>query len=158
MCRNIYLNLGLHILNGVRGLNLEGDGLPGQGLDEDLHDETFFVAVLVRICCNSVCVELFCVTEVVQASWQLFIGAWSPPARKLAQLARLSLVGADKWNINRPSHWLHFAFLSDPLEASGAFCCYGGYIWHDFVIFRFTKYLKYILKPLWIRSSLIHFK
>ena len=68
MCRNIYLNLGLHVLNGVRGLNLEGDGLPGQGLDEDLHDETFFVTVLVRICCKSVCVELFCVTEVVQAS------------------------------------------------------------------------------------------
>ena len=68
LCRNIYLNLGLHVLNGVRRLNLEGDGLPGQGLDEDLHDETSFVAVLVRICCNSVCVELFCVTEVDQAS------------------------------------------------------------------------------------------
>ena len=68
MCRNIYLNLGLHVLNGVRRLNLEGDGLPGQGLDEDLHDETSFVTVLVRICCKSVCVELFCVTEVVQAS------------------------------------------------------------------------------------------
>ena len=33
----IYLNLGLHVLNGVRWLDLEGDGLPGEGLDEDLH-------------------------------------------------------------------------------------------------------------------------
>ena len=38
-----YLNLGLHVLNGVGGLDLEGDGLPGEGLDEDLHDATFFV-------------------------------------------------------------------------------------------------------------------
>jgi len=33
----MYLNLGLDILNSIRGLNLKGDGLPGQGLDEDLH-------------------------------------------------------------------------------------------------------------------------
>ena len=33
----IYLNLGLHVLNGVGWLDLEGDGLPGEGLDEDLH-------------------------------------------------------------------------------------------------------------------------
>merc|ERR1711950_8794 len=39
----LILNLGLHVLNGVRGLDLEGDGLPGEGLDEDLHDATFFV-------------------------------------------------------------------------------------------------------------------
>ena len=38
-----YLNLGLHVLNGVRWLDLEGDGLPGEGLDEDLHGATFFV-------------------------------------------------------------------------------------------------------------------
>merc|ERR1711986_30506 len=30
----LILNLGLHVLNGVRWLNLEGDGFPGQGLDE----------------------------------------------------------------------------------------------------------------------------
>merc|ERR1712108_19809 len=33
----LILNLGLHVLNGVRWLDLEGDGLPGEGLDEDLH-------------------------------------------------------------------------------------------------------------------------
>ncbi len=31
------LDLGLHIFNGVAGLNLQGDGLASQGLDEDLH-------------------------------------------------------------------------------------------------------------------------
>merc|ERR1712079_502433 len=30
-------DLGLDILNGVRRLHLQGDGLPGQRLDEDLH-------------------------------------------------------------------------------------------------------------------------
>ena len=33
------LNLGLHRLNGVRGLHLEGDGLSSEGLDEDLYEE-----------------------------------------------------------------------------------------------------------------------
>merc|ERR1719265_1954073 len=31
------LDLGLHVLNGVGLLNIEGDGLAGEGLDEDLH-------------------------------------------------------------------------------------------------------------------------
>ena len=31
------LNFSLHVLDGVRGLNLEGDGLAGEGLHEDLH-------------------------------------------------------------------------------------------------------------------------
>merc|ERR1712119_49169 len=39
----LILNLGLHVLNGVGWLDLEGDGLPGEGLDEDLHGATFFV-------------------------------------------------------------------------------------------------------------------
>jgi len=39
----LVLNLGLHILNRVRWLDLEGDSFPGKGLDEDLHDATFFV-------------------------------------------------------------------------------------------------------------------
>merc|ERR1711953_316319 len=39
----LILNLGLHVLDRVGGLDLEGDGLPGEGLDEDLHDATFFV-------------------------------------------------------------------------------------------------------------------
>ena len=34
-----YLNLGFHILDGVAGLNLEGDSLSRKGLDEDLHDD-----------------------------------------------------------------------------------------------------------------------
>jgi len=33
----LVLDLGLDILNAVRGLNLEGDGLASQGLDKDLH-------------------------------------------------------------------------------------------------------------------------
>ena len=33
----LYLDLCLHILNGIRGLNLKGDGFPSKGLDEDLH-------------------------------------------------------------------------------------------------------------------------
>ena len=33
----LVLDLGLDVLNGVRGFNIEGDGLSGQGLDEDLH-------------------------------------------------------------------------------------------------------------------------
>jgi len=33
----LVLDLGLDILNAVRGLNLEGDGLASQGLDENLH-------------------------------------------------------------------------------------------------------------------------
>lgn len=31
------LNLGLHIVDGVRRLHLEGDSLTRKGLDEDLH-------------------------------------------------------------------------------------------------------------------------
>ena len=33
----LVLNLGFHIFDGVVGLHLQGDGLAGQGLDEDLH-------------------------------------------------------------------------------------------------------------------------
>merc|ERR1712079_88355 len=33
----LVLDLGLDILNGVRWLHLQGDGLPSQRLDEDLH-------------------------------------------------------------------------------------------------------------------------
>ncbi|KFQ91851.1 hypothetical protein Y956_05939, partial [Nipponia nippon] len=33
----LVLDLGLDVLNGVAGLNLQGDGLAGQGLHEDLH-------------------------------------------------------------------------------------------------------------------------
>merc|ERR1711923_561651 len=33
----LILDLGLDVLDGVRGLDLEGDGLAGEGLDEDLH-------------------------------------------------------------------------------------------------------------------------
>ena len=40
-----YLDLGLDVLNGVRRLDLESDGLPGQGLDENLH----FLRCFVRI-------------------------------------------------------------------------------------------------------------
>merc|ERR1712223_2342425 len=33
----LILDLSLDVLDGVRGLDLEGDGLAGEGLDEDLH-------------------------------------------------------------------------------------------------------------------------
>jgi len=33
----LVLNLGLDIFYGITGLNLERDGLPREGLDEDLH-------------------------------------------------------------------------------------------------------------------------
>ena len=33
----LILDLGLHILDGVTGLHLQGDGLARQGLPEDLH-------------------------------------------------------------------------------------------------------------------------
>ena len=36
----LVLDLLLHILDGVRALHLEGDGLAGQCLDEDLHATT----------------------------------------------------------------------------------------------------------------------
>merc|ERR1712243_319183 len=36
----LVLDLGLDILDGIRGLNLQGDGFAGQGLDEDLHATT----------------------------------------------------------------------------------------------------------------------
>ena len=36
----LVLDLGLHVVNGVRALNIEGDGLSSEGLHEDLHATT----------------------------------------------------------------------------------------------------------------------
>jgi len=36
----LVLDLGLDVLDGVGGLNLQGDGLPGQSLHENLHATT----------------------------------------------------------------------------------------------------------------------
>ena len=36
----LVLDLGLDVLNGVGGLDLEGNGLSSEGLDEDLHSST----------------------------------------------------------------------------------------------------------------------
>ena len=33
----LILNLGLYIIDGVGRLNIKGDGLPGEGLNKDLH-------------------------------------------------------------------------------------------------------------------------
>ena len=33
----LVLNLGLHVVDGVRGLDLKGNGLTSEGLNEDLH-------------------------------------------------------------------------------------------------------------------------
>merc|ERR1712213_241406 len=53
----LVLDLGLDILNGVRWLNLKGDGLASQGLDKDLHTSsqsenqmqgTFLLDIVIR--------------------------------------------------------------------------------------------------------------
>ena len=44
----LVLDLGLHGLNRVGGLNFQGDGLASQGLNENLHDFLF----LVKACSN----------------------------------------------------------------------------------------------------------
>merc|ERR1712018_119456 len=53
----LVLDLGLDILNRVRRLNLEGDGLASQGLDKDLHTSsqsenqmqgTFLLDIVIR--------------------------------------------------------------------------------------------------------------
>ena len=36
----LVLDLSLHVLDGVAGLDLEGDGFAGESLDEDLHAST----------------------------------------------------------------------------------------------------------------------
>ena len=36
----LVLDLGLDVLDGVRGLNVQGDGLAGESLHEDLHATT----------------------------------------------------------------------------------------------------------------------
>jgi hypothetical protein len=33
----LILDLGLDVVNGIRGLHLQGDGLASEGLDKDLH-------------------------------------------------------------------------------------------------------------------------
>jgi len=43
----LVLNLGLDILDGIRGLNLEGDSFPSEGLHKDLHSASFFVCKFV---------------------------------------------------------------------------------------------------------------
>merc|ERR1719249_262365 len=53
----LVLDLGLHVLNGVRWFNLKSDGLASQGLDKDLHtssqsehkmESAFLLDVVVR--------------------------------------------------------------------------------------------------------------
>ena len=36
----LVLDLGLDVLDGVGGFDFQGDGLSGEGLDEDLHSST----------------------------------------------------------------------------------------------------------------------
>jgi len=36
----LVLDLSLHVVNGVTGLNVESDGLSGQSLDENLHSSS----------------------------------------------------------------------------------------------------------------------
>merc|ERR1712165_447264 len=44
----LVLDLSLHILDGIARLNLQSDGLAGEGLDEDLHRSPLFVACLLN--------------------------------------------------------------------------------------------------------------
>jgi len=43
----LVLDLGLHVVDGVRGLNIEGNSLTREGLDEDLHGETNYISAIV---------------------------------------------------------------------------------------------------------------
>ena len=45
----LILDLGLHVLDGVTGLHLQGDGLAGQGLHEDLHFDLWVNAKMPQI-------------------------------------------------------------------------------------------------------------
>ena len=49
-----YLNFSFNILDGIAGLDLEGDGLPSQGLNKDLH----FLCLFILLNNN---ILLFCV-------------------------------------------------------------------------------------------------
>ena len=40
LARGLILNLHLHIVDGVRQLNIQSDGFSSEGLDEDLHSST----------------------------------------------------------------------------------------------------------------------
>lgn len=45
----LVLNLSLHVLNGVRGLHIESDGLSSKSLDEDLHWIFYRVKTIIGI-------------------------------------------------------------------------------------------------------------
>ena len=45
----LVLDLALHVVDGVRGLHLQGDGLAGQGLHEDLR--------VRQLCCTGLGAE-----------------------------------------------------------------------------------------------------
>ena len=47
----LVLDLGLDVVDGVAALDLEGDGLAGQGLDEDLHLGGLIDQPLPGFCC-----------------------------------------------------------------------------------------------------------
>ena len=46
----LVLNLGLNVVDGVAGLNVEGDGLASQGLNENLCFEPTTMCVSVHFC------------------------------------------------------------------------------------------------------------
>merc|ERR1712180_65716 len=51
----LILDLGFHILDGIGGFHLEGDGFPCQGFDENPHFLFFLV------CCKFISICLFCI-------------------------------------------------------------------------------------------------
>ena len=44
----LVLDLSLDVVDGVRRLDLESDGLTRKGLDENLHDKTFFWLLIIK--------------------------------------------------------------------------------------------------------------
>jgi hypothetical protein len=52
----LVLNLGLDIVDGIRGLDLKSDGLAGEGLDEDLHRGNKCVMSTMYVLCCTECV------------------------------------------------------------------------------------------------------
>ena len=75
----MYLNLGFHVLNRVRGLDLEGDGLASERLNKYLHPTTkpkdevegrFLLDVVVR--------ESTAILQLLPSEDQPLLVRWDP--------------------------------------------------------------------------------
>ena len=84
------------------------------------------------------CVAIFCVTEVSQATWQLFIAAWVSSAGKLAQLHMMWLVHSDNSSVNKASYWSANPSLCSFIWPPRSFRCFLllGRVCHNDVKFK----------------------